>query len=290
MIRKSIYLLVLIFTLVSKVYSAEKMKVAVSIFPLTELVKSIGGDFVEVTTVLPVGASPHTFEPKPKDMVRFSNAKVVFMVGGGLDFWVEKIFTGREKDIIRLYNLIKLPDVHVEHQHGRGSKHKDPHFWLDPIIMIDAAKIVYETLSSLMPQNKDYFGNNFNRIKADLTDIDNLYKSRLQNYRGSKIITFHNAWGYLAKRYGLMVEEVLIESTGKEPSPKKIKRIMDKVRAMNIKAIFVEPQFNVKSVKVIAKDMNIKLIVIDPIGGFHDRDSYRKLMHYNLEQLLTGLQ
>ncbi len=61
------------------------MKVAVSIFPLTELVKSIGGDFVEVTTVLPVGASPHTFEPKPKDMVRFSNAKVVFMVGGGLD-------------------------------------------------------------------------------------------------------------------------------------------------------------------------------------------------------------
>lgn len=287
--------LFILFIFTSPTHAFEKIEVVATVFPLADIVKSIGKDYVNVITILPPGASPHTFEPKPKDIVRYNKAKLIVLVGAGLDFWVEKIVKtdDTKKTLLRLSDFIDFSgfsDQHNDHKKHSHDEHHDPHFFLDPILMIDAAKIITANLLQIRPDLSYNFNENFKRVKQTLLELDALYKNNLTQFKGKRLVTFHNAWGYLARRYGLIVEEVIIEAPGKEPSPKKIKNLLDKLKKMNISTIFVEPQFNTKNIEAIAKDVHVQLITLDPIGGLPNRDSYIKLMNFNLAQLLKGLQ
>lgn len=310
--KKLVLHLLILFIFTSPSHAFEKIDVIATVFPLADIVKSIGNDYVNVMTILPPGASPHTFEPKPKDIIKYKKAKLIIIVGAGLDFWVEKMVEKDEKQIVlRLSDFIELSkyddNSHHHYEHNKNDKHKykrelkqedhqehemeyDPHFFLDPILMIDAAKIITAKLSQIRFELSNYFNESFKNYKLKLIELDNLYKISLVQFKNKKLITFHNAWGYLARRYGLIVEEVIIEAPGKEPSPRKIKNLLDKLKKMNISTIFVEPQFNTKNIEAIAKDMHVQLVTLDPIGGVVDRDSYIKLMTFNLYQLVKGLQ
>ncbi|MGB6012233.1 MAG: metal ABC transporter substrate-binding protein, partial [Desulfobacterales bacterium] len=126
---------------------AEKVPVIASIFPVADMVQQVGGDHVDVTFVLPAGASPHTFEPKPSLVRTFSSARIFFMIGAGLEFWADKFvkLAGSELMTVVLSQGVDLIETtehnHENHHHKKETMVSDnkpmvanPHIWLDPVI------------------------------------------------------------------------------------------------------------------------------------------------------------
>jgi zinc transport system substrate-binding protein len=289
---------VLIYFLILNLFSAQsshaedKIKIVASIFPLGDIAKQVGGERVDVKVILPPGASPHTFEPTPLEMREIQKAKIFIKVGAGLEFWAERIIKASgNKDLIIVdatYGLPLIREVH-SHDHEHTSKIKtiesaDPHVWLDPVFAKKIADKITNAISRADPKGHDYYKQNADRYKKELEILHKEISDKVKGFRTKEYITFHSAWNYFSKRYGLKVAGVIEESPGREPSPKHIAKIIKEIKRINSKVIFAEPQFNPKIAEVIAKEAGAKVLFLDPIGGqdIKGRDTYIGLMRYNL--------
>jgi len=260
---------------------AEKIKVIASIAPLADFVKQVGGENIEVKVLLPPGASPHTFEPTPRAIREVSDAGIFIKIGAGFEFWAEKILaaSGNKKLIIIDSSsgilLIKDP-------HSHGTSTGDPHIWLDPLIAITVVSKIEEALIKADPGNAEYYKKNSVRYREQLSHLDREIYAKTRTLRIKEYVTFHPAWNYFSKRYGLHVAGVIEESPGKEPGPKHIAKIISDIRRIGSRVVFVEPQFNPKVAEVIARESGAKVLYLDPIGGAKGRETYIDLMRYNI--------
>lgn len=260
---------------------AEKIKVIASIAPLADFVKQVGGENIEVKVLLPPGASPHTFEPTPRAIREVSDAGIFIKIGAGFEFWAEKILaaSGNKKLIIIDSSsgilLIKDP-------HSHGTSTGDPHIWLDPLIAITVVSKIEGALIKADPGNAEYYKKNSVRYREQLSHLDREISAKTRTLRIKEYVTFHPAWNYFSKRYGLHVAGVIEESPGKEPGPKHIAKIISDIRRIGSRVVFVEPQFNPKVAEVIARESGAKVLYLDPIGGAKGRETYIDLMRYNI--------
>ena len=260
---------------------AEKIKVIASIAPLADFVKQVGGENIEVKVLLPPGASPHTFEPTPRATREVSDAGIFIKIGAGFEFWAEKILaaSGNKKLIIIDSSsgilLIKDP-------HSHGTSTGDPHIWLDPLIAITVVSKIEGALIKADPGSAEYYKKNSVRYREQLSHLDREISAKTGTLRIKEYVTFHPAWNYFSKRYGLHVAGVIEESPGKEPGPKHIAKIISDIRRIGSRVVFVEPQFNPKVAEVIARESGAKVLYLDPIGGAKGRETYIDLMRYNI--------
>ena len=268
--------------------SSDKLTVVTTIFPLADFVKNVAGDRVDVVTLLCAGDSPHTYEPTSRDMKAVAQAKLLVVNGAGLDFWVEKVKSAASD------NLVVVDTSAVLAEEGlllSGDEHDDggtnPHFWLDPVLAQKQVEAIASALIAADPDNKDFYLENAADYTAELQSLDEEVKSITQSFSSREFITFHPAWTYFAKRYGLVEAAVIEEAPGKEPSPEYIMHVIDVAKAIKVKAIFAEPQFSTKAADSIARDSGAKVLLLDPIGGtgLEGRDSYIALMEYNVGQM-----
>ncbi len=261
-----------------------KLKVAATIFPLTDIVKNIGGDKVAVVTIMPPGASPHTFEVRPKTVEEAMGAKILFKIGAGLDDWVEGVTGAMDKkpeivDLSQDVKLRKLPDGSV-----------DPHYWLSLENGYVITKTVAKKLSALDPDNKRYYSQNMLNYLRKLGDANAELKKMFVNLPDRKFVTFHEAWFYFAQAYNLDVVAAFEPFPGKEPTPDFIASFTKTIKQNNVKVLFTEPQFSTEVVKQLAKDIGIKLEVLDPIGGTSpETDSYISMIKTNANTIYNAL-
>jgi zinc transport system substrate-binding protein len=267
--------------------SSDRLTVVATIFPLADFVKNVAGDKVDVITLLRPGDSPHTYEPTSRDMKAVARATLLVVNGAGLDFWVEKLKSAASD------NMVELDTSAILEKEGllfSGDEHEagvNPHYWLDPVLAQMQVEAVAAALVAADPGNKDsYLGNAADYI-AELKSLDAEIKNETQSFSSREFVTFHPAWTYFARRYGLVEAAVIEEAPGKEPTTKEQMRIIDLVKELNVKVIFAEPQFSTKAAKAIAKDSGAKVLLLDPIGGpgLAGRDSYIALMRYNVGQM-----
>jgi zinc transport system substrate-binding protein len=268
---------------------AEKIKVIASIAPLADFVRQVGGENIEVKVLLPPGASPHTFEPTPKAIRDVSNAKIFIKIGAGLEFWAEKIVAaaGNKKLIVvdssAGISLIKGP-------HSHGSSAADPHIWLDPLISISIVTKIAGALIETDPGNAEYYKKNAVRYRELLSRLDREISDKARTLKIKEYVTFHPAWNYFSKRYGLHVAGVIEESPGKEPGPKHIAKIISDIKRIGSRVVFVEPQFNPKVAEVIARESGAKVLYLDPIGGEKGRETYIDMMRYNISVIERAMK
>jgi zinc transport system substrate-binding protein len=267
--------------------SSDRLTVVATIFPLADFVKNVAGDKVDVITLLRPGDSPHTYEPTSRDMKAVARATLLVVNGAGLDFWVEKLKSAASD------NMVELDTSAILEKEGlllSGDEHEggvNPHYWLDPVLAQMQVEAIAAALVAADPGNKDsYLGNAADYI-AELKSLDAEIKNETQSFSSREFVTFHPAWTYFARRYGLVEAAVIEEAPGKEPTTKEQMRIIDLVKELNVKVIFAEPQFSTKAAKAIAKDSGAKVLLLDPIGGpgLAGRDSYIALMRYNVGQM-----
>lgn len=266
--------------------------IVVSIYPLKDIVEQVGGEKVKVDFIIPPGASPHTFEPKPSDIKKLSRAKAIFLIGGGLEFWADKVIKSLSKKP-RVVVLSKgLPPSKENYLHIKQEEIFDPHIWLDPVMVMSMANLIRDTLIDLDSPNKNYYIQRAEKFEKELEELHLRIEKSVRGFRNREFVTFHSAWNYFSKRYGLRIIGIIEESPGKEASPAHISRIIEEIRKTKGKIVFIEPQFNPKAAEVIAKETGAKLFTLDPIGDprIKGKDSYIGLMNYNLSILERALR
>lgn len=277
--------------------SQERIGVVVSIYPLKDIVEQVGGERVRVDYMIPPGASPHTFEPKPSDIKRLNRANLLFLIGGGLEFWAEKVVSALNKKprvIVLSKGLSLLKEKHSHGAHDRYDKREffDPHIWLDPIMVMTMVDRIRDVIADSDPSNRIYYAQRAERFKDEIMKLHLRIEETAKRFRTREFVTFHSAWNYFAKRYGLRIIGIIEESPGKEASPAHIAKIVKEIRETKVKVVFVEPQFNPKAAEVIAKETGAKVFILDPIGGpdIKGRASYIGLMNHNLSVLASALR
>ena len=233
----------------------EKIGVVVSILPLAEFVEQVGKDNVEVTVIVPPGADPHLFELTPVQLKKISQAQLYVEVGSGLNFeltWMDKIKL-IYKDMLICNSSIGITLVD-----------KDPHIWLSPRNAKTMVENISEALIKIDPLSQKYFKKNSIEYINKLDLLDKEIKARLEGLKNRRFISYHPSWGYFAKEYDLI--QIAIENEGKEPSAASLAHIIDQIRAFNISIILVSPQYNIKSAKVVAKEVGAQIIIADDLS------------------------
>jgi zinc transport system substrate-binding protein len=274
--------------------SSGKLTVVATIFPLADFVKNVAGDKVEVVTLLQPGDSPHTYAERPSYSKAVARAKLLVVNGAGLDFWVEKLKSAASD------NMVELDTSAILEKEGlllSGDEHDggvNPHYWLDPVLAQKQVEAIAAALVMVDPENEGFYLENAAKYIGELKSLDREIREETDEFSTRSFITFHPAWTYFASRYGLTEAAVIEEAPGKAPTIDDIKRIVDVVRDLKVRAIFAEPQFNPAAAQRIAEDSggDVRVLFLDPIGGadLPGRDSYIALMRYNVGQMGEAMQ
>jgi zinc transport system substrate-binding protein len=238
--------------------SSEKIKVVTTVAPLEEFIKSVGGDRVEVSVMVPPGAEPHTFEPTPSQMRQVAEADLYVQNGAGLEFWMDRILQVNEE--MTIIDSSKGIDFIRE-----SPEEIDPHIWISLRNAAVQVKNICDGLIEVDPANKEYYLQNKDSYLQNLRTIDAEFNNTFGSKEKRIFIVHHPAWTYFARDYEL--EQVPLMENEKEPGPKYLGEVIELARKNNITTIFVEPQFNPKSAEVIAREMNASIVTIDPLSG-----------------------
>ncbi len=252
----------------------ERMPVFVSISPQKYFVQQIGKDFVDVQVMVQPGASPHTYEPRPQQMVALSKSKLYFAIGVAFEnTWLKKIAaTNPSMKVIHTdQGIEKFPMADGHHHteekepHERGENGRlDPHIWLSPPLVKNQIRTVLTALQEIDPSHRDVYAANFNQFVSRIDKLDAELKTTFANQQGLQFMVFHPSWGYFAHTYGL--EQIPIEIEGKTPKPGQLKELIDQARKRGIKVVFVQPQFSAKSAALVAKEIGGQVALADPLA------------------------
>ncbi len=232
-----------------------RIKIVVSILPLADFAEKIGGNKVDVTVMIPPGASPATYEPTPTQLKHVNDADIYIMVGSGIPF--EKVWMKKIEDMNGDMIVIDCSnDIDII-----GN---DPHIWLSPKNAKLMIENIYHGLIEIDSANEAYYSSNMNEYMADLESLDNEINDALSGISNRKFIVFHPAWTYFAQHYNLV--QIPVEIEGKEPSSADISQLIDFAKQNDIKVIFVQPQFSRKSAEVIARETESNIVTIDALA------------------------
>ncbi len=248
--------------------------VVVTISPQAFLVERLAGDLLEIEVMVPPGRAPETYEPTPSQTTRLSNAKIYYSV----DVPFERSFLERVRNnlphllVVDTTEGIEKREIE-EHSHGEAEDHGhehshdhgilDPHVWLDPILMLQMAETMKDTLQETYPEWSTTFEENYATLKEDLEKLDRSIAARLQPFEGKSIYVFHPAYGYFCDRFGLV--QVPVESAGKEPNSKAFVELIEKAKKDGVISLFVQPQFSSSTVDTLAQEIGGRVIKIDPL-------------------------
>ena len=270
--------------------AADKIPVFVSIVPQHYFVQQIGKDLVDVQVMVQPGASPATYEPKPKQMADLSKTKIYFAIGVPFEnAWLDEIAEANpnmrvvhtDHGIEKLEMIPHHRDDHEGEHHEAEHKDEhhdetahdedhheheglDPHIWLSPALVKIQVRTILSALQEADPAHRSDYENNYNAFIAQIDQLDNDLKTIFAGKKGLQFMVFHPAWGYFAHDYGL--EQVPIEVEGKDPKPAQLKELIQHAREKGIKVIFVQPQFSTKSAKVVAREINGQVAFANPLA------------------------
>jgi manganese/iron transport system substrate-binding protein len=307
---RSLLKLALLFIVVSLLFSActqpelttdqAKIKVVASTTIVAEFVAQVGGDYVELITLIPADADPHTFEPRPQDIAAISKAQIVFINGFGLEESLIRVLTpnlhGKLVEVSADVPKLELVDIEAGHTDNIHSGW-DPHTWMDPNNVIQWIETIDRALSELDPAHSDYFHANAVASKASLVELDKWIQDQVSVIPADhrKLVSDHAFFGYFAKRYDFEQAGMVNKSfsTSASPSAQDISQLQEEIQKAGIPAIFVSNTANPKIAEQLAEDLGIKIVPIysgslsQPNG---EADTYQKYMQFDVTQIVNALK
>jgi zinc transport system substrate-binding protein len=271
-----------------------RMKVAVSIVPLADFTRQVGGSLVEVETLVPPGASAHTYEPTAGQLTFLSRAKVLITNGLGLEAWAADV-VGKvgSKGMVKVVAADAVPRQMLLKASEAGTESPyDPHVWLDPTLAACQVNAIAGGLAEADPAHQGTYRANARAYVQKLKDLDKRIAGETGTFNEKTFVALHPAWAYFARRYGLIQAGVIEEVPGKEPSGRLIKELVDEIKKQGITVVFAEPQINAKAAEVIGREAGAEVRIIDPLGDPEKPDvsTYIKLMQHNVAVMAEVLK
>lgn len=273
--------------------STSKIKVVASFFPIYEFVKKVGGDKIDASVLIPVGAEPHDFDPTIQQIQNTQSAAAVVYNGAGMEAtWINKVNPEVAIDSSKGLNLLstKDPEIHAS---------TDPHIWLDPILAIHQVENIRDGLIKVDPKDAMYYKNNAENFIGQLKSLDTAIRGNLSSSNCAKrdFIAFHNAFSYFAKEYGLKQHSIHEGLTPEgEILPQRLVEVVQLAKKIGINIIYSEDLIDPRSAQAIADEIpNGKVVVLSPIEGIKSQEQqqgigYLAKMYQDLSDLKEGLQ
>ena len=289
-----------------------KVSVVATFYPLADFARNVGGEYVDVVSVVPAGVEPHDYEPTPQDVLKAYEADIFLLNGAGFDAWAEKIRPELEKrgvKVLQMSELVTLlPGSHEEHEeeadheenmHEDEHEHEeglyDPHFWLDPVLAEKQVEAIALAMSEKDAAHQAEYVKQSGVFLGKLAALDALYRSEMATCKLDTVVTSHNAFAYLAQRYGFATLSVSGLSPEAEASPRRLAEITTLVREKGIKHIFFETLVSPKVAETLAREVGAETLVFNPLEGLTAEEQlagmdYLAIMKLNLESLKQARQ
>ena len=280
------------------------VQVATSISVFADMAREVGGERVSVFALIPPGADVHTFQPAPKTVKRLADVRAVFINGRGLEENLRGVLANNVPAQARLVELgAGLQAIGFEQEPvgpappGAVAQHADeqggnPHFWLDVQNAKRYVTVIRDTLSAADSEGRAVYSANADRYLTTLDALDAEIKQMVAALPPSqrKLVTFHDAFPYFVKAYGLEQVGYVIRAPGREPSAQEIAALADTLRRQQVKTVFKEPQLNARLLERAAKDAGVKVAVLYSDALTTDVPSYVEMMRRNARAVSEGLK
>lgn len=244
-------------------------QLTVTIEPLRYFTQFIAGDKFQVSSMVPQGSSPETYDPVPQQLINLANSKAYFRIGyiGFEQNWMSRLQKNTPQmkvfDTSAGIKTIHTHHIHADHGHEPFSD-IDPHIWNSTVNARIIADNVYKGLCEIDPKNKNYFFRNKNKLIDEISKTERIITQLTKDTKNRSFLIFHPALSYFSRDYGF--RQNCIEEEGKEPSPIQLRQLIAKCKAENIKVIFIQEEFDKRNAELIAKETNIKLVAINPLS------------------------
>ncbi len=249
------------------------LSVFVSIEPQKYFVERIGGEYIDVEVMVKEGQNPATYEPSPIQISKLGDSAAFYLIGVPFEYsFIKQISSNLPNlNIVDTSKGIEKRKI-TGHDHEENSDSEnhttteqlDPHIWMSPVLVQIQAATILESLIKLKPGNSDFFTRNYNQFISDLNTVHNELIAVLVNLKGSTMFVYHPSFGYFADLYGL--KQLAIEEAGKEPTPRILESIIKEIIEENVKIIFVQPEFQSSSIKVITEATGAAVISVNPLS------------------------
>ncbi len=245
--------------------TSEKI-ITVSIAPFKYFIEAIAGSDFKVNVMVPAGSDPHIYEPFPEQINNLRKS-VGYISNGYLGFemnWLDRFYeTNRKMKKLSLgTNIVPITGEH--HHEGEHVEGADPHYWVSPKCASVMAGDVKDFLTQLNPSESDRYETNYQALLLKIQAVDIKAKELFGSVKQKSIMIYHPNLAYLARDYSLT--EISVEYEGKEPSPSRLRELIDLARRDNLKTIFIQKEYDTKNARAIADEIGAKLIIIDPLS------------------------
>lgn len=304
---------------------AGKLQVVTTLFPLYDFAKRIGGDQAQVSLLLPPGVEPHSFEPRPEDIVRVNHTDLFVYTNDFMEPWVGKLVSGLDKGKVQVIEGGKGIALQAgpagdedEHEHrqpgakapaeapapaqapGHAHEHEaggmDPHIWLDFQNARTVAGNILAAMEARDPAHQAYYRQNAAGLDRDLAALDVQYRETLA--RCPKKVFLHGghyAFGYLARRYGLRYISASAVNADAEPTPTRLAELVKLMRREGLVYVYTEELLSPKVAETIARETGARVLMLRAAHNltkeeFEHGVSFISLMQENLVNLQKGLQ
>jgi ABC-type Zn uptake system ZnuABC Zn-binding protein ZnuA len=275
----------------------DTIRVVATTTVLADLVANVGGDRVTVSSVVPKGGEVHTFDPSPQDVVGLTEADLIVSNGLGLDEWLTDLAAdaGADAPIVELGEDLEIDYLEGdEHEGEANADHAvNPHLWLDVAnARLYAAKFA-DAVAAADPGRASDYEARAEAYDAELADLDAWIRDQIGAItpEDRKLVSFHEAFPYLARAYGLEIVGVVVDAPGQDPSAGEIAALVTAIRAAGVKAVFGEAQFSDKLVRTIADETGatVETNLYNDSLGDPPADSYLGMMRWNVERIVAAL-
>jgi len=271
---------------------SEPLNVVAAFYPLQFAAAQVGGDDVKVDNLVPPGVEPHDLELTAQQVGTLQDADLVLYLAQFQPAVDEAVADVDEAKKLDAATIAPLEEDYVPLEEGElheDEKGKDPHVWLDPTRMAGIVDAVAERLGKADPDNAAEYTSRAEALGQQLAELDTQFRTGLANCESKDIVVSHNAFGYLASRYGLRQVPITGLTPEEDPSPARVAEVADFARKNNVKTIFFESLVSPKIAQTIADEVGAKTAVLDPVEGVEDGETYLSVMEDNLAALRTAL-
>ena len=279
-----------------------KVRVGVTIYPLKYFTEAIGGDKVDVFSIIPDGSDAHNFDPKPMDLKDLNKTDIFVYNGLDMEEWIDSILNTLEgTDVkkveastgIEALSAIEEDDhEHDEEDHDHDHDHGgvDPHVWLSLSDALVQAENIKNALVEVDQENKDYYEENYNNLVKEFTSLKDEYLAKFNSITNKDFVTGHAAFGYLCRDFGLTQSSIADVFGEGELTPKDLEALIEYSKANNVEVIFSESTASEKEAETLAKEVGARVEKIYALETQEDGMNYIDGMRYNLETIYNALK
>jgi zinc/manganese transport system substrate-binding protein len=272
---------------------AGKLRILATFLPVHAHAAAIAGDRAMVESLLTGDVGAHDFSPRPADMKRIAQADVIVFNGAGMEPWLDDLIgQAAKKDLTKVdlsagIELLKNSQALDDHGHNHCNHGEyNPHFWLDPIIAIQQVETLRDALIATDPDGATIYQENATAYITRLRELDAEFQRVLNPLPSKKLVTFHDAFPYLAKRYHLESIGFISQFPARDPAPAELAALINRIRAADVKILFAETGYEPALLQRVATETGAKVSTLDTLEvGNSGPDAYLDGMRKNIEAL-----